>query len=66
MFVTTYLVAVCFAARNKKDMVEGFFFAGQFVLFLIRKGSYSSFKSNFFSFCVINYIQRRFLQDNRS
>lgn len=50
MFVTTYLVAVCFAARNKKDMVEGgfFFFAGQFVLFLIGKNSYSSFKSNFF------------------
>lgn len=51
MFVMTYLVAVCFAARNKKDMVEGvFFFAGQFVLFLIGKNSYSSFKSNFFFF----------------
>ena len=33
MFVMTYLVAVCFAARNKKDMVEGVFLSGQFVLF---------------------------------
>ena len=55
MFVMTYLVAVCFAARNKKDMVEGvFFFAGQFVLFLIGKNSYSSFKSNFF-FSILCY-----------
>lgn len=32
MFVTTYFVAVYFAARNKEDMIEGFF-AGQFVTF---------------------------------
>lgn len=32
MFVTTYLVAVCFAARNKENMTGGFF-AGQFVTF---------------------------------
>ena len=60
MFVTTYLVAVCFAARNKKDMVEGgfFFFAGQFVLFLIGKNSYSSFKSNFFFHFVLSIIYK--------
>lgn len=32
MFVMSYLVAVHFAARNKEDMIEGFF-AGQFVTF---------------------------------
>lgn len=32
MFVTTHLVAGYFAARNKEDMIEGFF-AGQFVNF---------------------------------
>lgn len=32
MFVMTYLVAVYFAARNKEDVIEGFF-AGQFVTF---------------------------------
>lgn len=32
MFVMSYLVAVHFAARNKEDMIKGFF-AGQFVTF---------------------------------
>jgi len=32
----SYLVAAYFAARNKEDMIEGFF-AGQFVTFLIGK-----------------------------
>lgn len=56
MFVMTYLVAVCFAARNKKDMVEGVFLAGQFVLFLIGKNS--SFRSNFFFHFVLSILYK--------
>lgn len=51
MFVTTYFVAVYFAARNKEDMIEGFF-AGQFVTFSNwEKISINPLKVNFF--CVL-------------
>lgn len=50
MFVTTYLVAVYFAARNKEDMIEGFF-AGQFVTcFNWGKNPINPLKVTFFFF----------------
>lgn len=48
MFVTTYFIAVYFAARNKEAMIEGFF-AGQFVTFSNwEKISINPLKVNFF------------------
>lgn len=57
MFVTTYFVAVYFAARNKEDMIEGFF-AGQFVTFSNwEKISINPLKVNFFfAFWGVDYI----------
>lgn len=56
MFVTTYLVAVYFAARNKEDMIEGFF-AGQFVTcFNWGKNPINPLKVTFFFFfCILWY-----------
>lgn len=56
MFVMTYLVAVYFAARNKEDVIEGFF-AGQFVTFSSwKKNSDYSFRSHsVFAFCGFDH-----------
>lgn len=56
MFVTTYLVAVYFAARNKEDMIEGFF-AGQFVTcFNWGKNPINPLKVTFFFFFLHSVV----------